>query len=234
MPRGTSIRVCHVITGLRTEGPRSCSRSCFPVDRSPLRIPWLSWVIGDRRAAAGPTGVPVEAIGVTQGVVTPGRWRKFRGAIERVEADVLVGWMYHGNRPRRWVPMVAARAGGDGGFAIFGGYARERPGTRLAVWLGARLSTRADRILYNSAASARDHEATRVRPQASGDDPQWIRLGEFLPRARPAGEVLRPNARFPTAPSVVCQVARYLRMKITSDSSMRSARLVEAGLPVHR
>ncbi len=174
------LRVCHVITGLETGGAELmlakllAARGAGDADS----------VVSLRDAGPVATrledlGVPVAAIGLGRGVPAAAQWRALRLAVAAHRPDVVVGWMYHGN-----LAASMAAAGRPVVWGIrqsFGGYRRERPGTRAAIWLGARWSRRPAGIIYNSRTSVAQHQAIGYSPRRVRVVPNGFDLTRFRP-----------------------------------------------------
>jgi len=158
MPRPN---IVHVISGLETGGAEMMLlRLLGGTDRSR----WRPSVISLRdRGTFGPRieslGVPVRVVGMQGSVPTPqALWRLLR-EIRGLSPSLLQGWMYHGNLAAVIAKVLVARrvptiwniryAPSD--------LALEKLSTAAAVRVGALLSSRVARIVYNSRAGAQRH-----------------------------------------------------------------------------
>jgi len=115
--------------------------------------------IGDELASLG---IPVIALGGRGGVLTPRQLKVVANATASWRPDVVHSWMYHSNVvaqglscfPRR--PRIACITSVRGSLDA----PEQQPlSLRFVRRLDAVLSTRADAIVFNSAASARQHAA---------------------------------------------------------------------------
>lgn len=154
--------VLHVVTGLGAGGAERFLARLLP----PLRARGFDASVVALRSGGSVAseieraGFPLEILGL-EGAPDLPRAAKRLSAIARERKPSLVqGWMYHGNLGA-WI----ARRGVPGRplvWSVRQGLYPDRPpraATRLAIRLGATLSSRADRIVYNGEAAARAHEA---------------------------------------------------------------------------
>lgn len=104
-------------------------------------------------------GVPVYHLGAAPGRISIRALTRLVAILKSEEPDLIQGWMYHGNLAARlaaWLlhdrPPVA--------WSIRGTHtqlAREKGLTALTIWAGAKLSSYASAIIYNSKVSAQEH-----------------------------------------------------------------------------
>jgi len=205
--------ICHVITGLKTGGAemmlwKLLSASEFRVRSSVISLRDKG-TIGPRLEALG---IPVTDIGIRKPLVGPIAWWRLRRAISDCTPDLIQGWMYHGNlaallgRPNhRWPVTWSIRQS-------FGGYSNEKAMTRIAIKVGAWLSSRAARIIYNARSSARQHEAIGYDPRRTVVIPNGFDLNTFRPDPVASAQLRARLALSPQA-IVVGNVARYHPMK---------------------
>jgi glycosyltransferase involved in cell wall biosynthesis len=187
--------------------------------------------LGDRFAVAGAITL---ALGFPRGrLPLAGTWRLVK-AVRRAEADIIQGWMYHGNlaatvarwlagcrAPLAWsihntlVPPVPMRAR-----------------TRGAFRLGAAFSWKPRAIVYVSAASASQHEQVGFRHERSIVIPNGIDCGLFRPRQDAAGR-LRIALGLAPSTSLVGWFARWDPMKGHSTLFNAARRLIDEGFDLH-
>lgn len=203
------LRVCHVISGLRTGGAElMLSRLIDATEGSTLESSVVSLSeessIGQALARRG---VAVTSLGLAPR--RPYRAIALPTVVRSTEPDIIQGWMYHGNvaatiastaHPR--VPLVWNVRG------TLYDLARERPLTRLMVRLGRLLSRRPARIIYDSRVSRSQHERFGFSSAGGVHIPNGFDVLRFRPdglaKARLRERLgLRPEARF------VGQLARF-------------------------
>lgn len=176
--RTSSARVLHVITGLNTGGAETAL--CRLLET--LRLPVFEHVV----VALGKPGTlsarvaavaELHHLGMNPARPRPRDLWRLRRIVRAAAPDVVHGWMHHAN--------IAATLATTGlGLPLLWGVrqslydqAKEKRLTRLMIKGGAMFSRRPRHILYNSAVSARQHEAagydanrTRVIPNGFDTD----------------------------------------------------------------
>lgn len=106
-------------------------------------------------------GVPVWHLGLDAPWRLPMASVELARIVRRFGPGVIQGWMYHGNLAA-FLACVVAPASPRLCWGIrqsLYDLAREKPGTRVMIRLGAHLSSRAEAIVYNSEAARRQHES---------------------------------------------------------------------------
>ena len=195
---------------------------------------WHARVISLRGAGTiGPRieklGIHVSAVGFGRGIRSVGAPSRLRREVAAASPDLLQGWMYHGNlaallaRPRSHPPVIwnIRQSLTD--------LTHERLVTALVIRAGAHLSRRVSKIIYNSHASARQHEAFGFDPGRTVVIPNGFDLSQFkpLPEAR---NILRARLGVASETILVGQVARFHRMK-NHFGFLRAAAIVAAAAP---
>jgi glycosyltransferase involved in cell wall biosynthesis len=106
-------------------------------------------------------GIPVYAIGLKPSVLQPLSLLRFARTARRINADLIQGWMYHGNLAAQFAGLFTPRP-----VSIFWNIRQslcsleeEKPATANAIKLGARLSHWPTKILNNSRKSVAQHSA---------------------------------------------------------------------------
>jgi glycosyltransferase involved in cell wall biosynthesis len=128
--------------------------------------------------------------------------------------DLLQGWMYHGNL----AALMAAPLLPTDVPVLWNITAtqcdlrQEKLTTALAIWLGARLSRRPDRILTDSMASARAHKQLRYETSGWVIVPNGFDLDRFRPSGRDRSEVLA-ELSLPADALLVGLIGRYHAVK---------------------
>lgn len=105
-------------------------------------------------------GVVVHSLGMKKGLPTPGSVYRFARLINRLDLDLIQGWMYHGNLAAqlgvalspRHIPVLWNIRGSSYNLKD------EKPVTAALIWLGGKLSGLPKRIINNSLVSAIKHE----------------------------------------------------------------------------
>jgi glycosyltransferase involved in cell wall biosynthesis len=226
-------RVCHVITALGTGG---AERMLWKLLAASEALRGGATVISLRDAGTvGPRiralGVPVVELGIGT-VPGPLALRRLRAAVRAAGADVVQGWMYHGN--------LAALAGASGLRCpvlwnirqSLGRLADEKPMTALVIRLGAPLSRRTRAIIYNSRVSAAQHERLGYAPLRTRILPNGFDVERFRPDPA-AGARLRARLGVPADTRVVGMVARFHPMKDHANFLAAMARLLPDDPTLH-
>lgn len=161
------VRVLHVITGLELGGAETMLYrliTSFPkseVETAVVSLRSEGRFGGDLTAR----GIPVRTMGLFGPRDIVRAFRGVRAAARDLEPDVIHGWMYHGN-------LAASLAAGRRKPTIWSirqslpDVSRERAGTRLAIRMGARLSSSVASVTYNSGRAMADHAAIGFQGQS--------------------------------------------------------------------
>lgn len=231
---GQRMRVAFVSTGLGTGGAEMALLRLLPA----LRVRGIDAMVASLRSQGtiGPRlraeGIPVAALDLPGIVAAASAWRRLLGCLRSFSPTIVHGWMYHGN-------LVALAAAGRlelpaawGIRQSLGLGTHDKWLTRRIIGAGARLSRRADLIVYNSAVSRAQHESRGYEAARAVVVPNGFDTQAWRPDA-----TLRPQVRSelgigPDAP-VVAQVARYHPGK-DYPTLLRAAAQVVAGHPAAR
>ena len=152
------MRIAHIITGLGTGGAETMLAKLIEALPSPehehVVMPLLSGgVLEARIAAAG--GQIVDA-GIPRSPRALLSLARLRRLVQEARADVVQGWMYHGNlvaslsasgRPVLWSVRQTLSS-----------ISHVRPMTRAVILASVPFAFRTNRIIYNATSSAADHE----------------------------------------------------------------------------
>ena len=230
------VRVAHVIPDLATGGAEmSLVRLLEGLDRA--RFASLVVTLrdgGSLTERAQRAGARVVSLGMRTTLPSPATIARLRAALRAFAPDVVQGWMYHGNlaatlggrllpeRPAVTWNIRQSLASLD----------RQRAGTRLVIRANALLSRRADRIVNNSVASARQHaalgfDASRVEIIANGFDSERFRPSAALRRTVRHELGLAPDAL------LVGMIARFDPVKRHDLFVAALEHAVDRGLDVH-
>ena len=209
------MKILHVISGLDTGGTELfLERLLQRLDRKEFSHAVVSLrtrgSVGSRLMEAG---VPVYAL--EAGVNFAGLRAPFalRGIVRREAPDLIQGWMYHGNlaawAASRWASDAALLWGIRQSLYDL---SREKPLTRMVIRANVRLSRRPRWILYNSATSARQHEAAGYRADKTHLISNGFDCGAFHPDAG-ARLSVRAELGLDRDSPLIGRMARYHPMK---------------------
>lgn len=185
-------------------------------------------------------GVPVRSLGLVRGLPTPAALWRLRQMIVETGADLIQGWMYHGNT------AASLAASGVGRPLVWGIHhslhdlSAEKPLTRLLIRSGSRLARqhKLSRIVYCSEASRVQHEAIGYPSHKSVYIPNGFDCQRFVPDPE-ARRRLRAALGLDEDTVLIGNVARFHPIKnhvgmIQAFSSIAErhprARLLFAGL----
>jgi glycosyltransferase involved in cell wall biosynthesis len=179
--------IAHVITGLDTGGAEAMLlRLLAATDGSR----WQQGVVSLRDR--GPIGQRIQQLGVSVGVIgirgsvpTPGALWRLRRELRQLAPSLIQGWMYHGNLASLVGRILSGRrlpvlwniryAPSD--------LSMEKRTTATVIRLGALLSSRATRIIYNSRTGARRHAELGYATGSSVIIPNGFDTDAFAPSA---------------------------------------------------
>jgi glycosyltransferase involved in cell wall biosynthesis len=159
-------------------------------------------------------GVPVDCLEVSSALQMPKAVLRLRRIMREHSPDIVQGWMYHACVAVS-LAVLAVSARPNVAWNIrqtLYGLKTEKPTTKLVIKLGAGLSGRADRILYNSRLSAEQHAHAGYCVERALVVPNGFDLEQF----RPSGDVREAKRReldLPMDVPVIGIVARYHPMK---------------------
>ncbi|NNC53243.1 MAG: glycosyltransferase [Erythrobacter sp.] len=178
------MKFLHVITGLNVGGAENMLAKLIENDPRPQTQHVLSLLkpgpLSERIKAAGAT---VHTLGMERGLPTIGAASRLAKLVRRIEPDVLHGWMYHGNLAATFA-RLASRTEIPTIWNIrhsLENAQRETLRTRALLALSRRLSHRPSAIVYNSAASAAQHEAHGFSPAQRIVIPNGFDCSAFRP-----------------------------------------------------
>ena len=208
------LRLLHVATGLGSGGAERTLAATAP---RLARHGWRSTVValgggGPFASVLEDAGVEVVTLGMPAGRPTPRGIAALIGLARRVRPAIVQGWMYHGNLGATLAGVIASAPVLWNVRQSLGSPETERPGTEFAIRLGARLSSSARRIVYNSVRSAREHAAIGYAPARSTVVPNGFDTDLFRPDPTVRAEVRRSLGIPPRAPLAGC-VARLHPVK---------------------
>jgi glycosyltransferase involved in cell wall biosynthesis len=222
-------RILHVITALSVGGAEMMLLRLLSATGSRYCQAVLSLkdegMIGPRVTELG---IPVYCLRLTGLASNYLRAVSVLPAIRRFRPDLAVGWMYHGNVTASLLSRVVGRPPVIWGIHhSVSSLANEPRRTEYLIRLGARLSRRADRIIYVSQASRRQHEALSYNPSAGVVIPNGIDDEMFAPDEDARRGVRTELGVAPDA-ILVGLVARYHPMKDHAGFLRAAARVLAA------
>ena len=228
------MRAAFVSTSLGTGGAEMALLRLLPA----LRAHGIDAMVVSLRSGGtiGPRlqarGIPVAALDLPGVVAAASAWTRLLGCLRSFSPTLVHGWMYHGN-------LVALAAAGRLGLPVAWGIrqslglgTRDKWLTRRIIAAGARLSNRADLIVYNSAVSRAQHEARGYEEARAVVVPNGFDTEAWRPDETARLHVRAELRIGPDAP-VVAQVARYHPGK-DYPTLVRAAAQVVAGHPAAR
>lgn len=180
-------KILHVITGLGVGGAemmlsRLVRWSCSERYRHEV----LSLMdLGPLAAPIAALGVPVQSLGMQPSKPTLGAAYRLRQAMARTQADIIQGWMYHGNLAAN-LGTFLARSKAKVIWNIrhsLHELALEKPLTRRIIRVSVPLSKRPRAIIYNARASARHHESLGYAAERTTIIPNGFDCETFRPDA---------------------------------------------------
>lgn len=177
----------HVITGLATGGAEMMLYkllSHIGCGNHEARV--ISLIGGGpMRERIQSIGIAVDSLHMRRGMPSLSAFRQLREIVCRYRPGLIQGWMYHGNLAASvagWFCRNNSPIVWNVRQSLYD-LKHERPLTRWVIRANARLSARADAIIYNSRTSARQHEefgfdASRTHIIPNGFDTEVFRPDE--------------------------------------------------------
>ncbi len=208
--------IAHVITGLDTGGAETMLLRLLAATDGTR---WQQGVVSLRhRGTIGQRieklGVPVRAVGIRGSVPSPWALWRLRRELRSLAPRLIQGWMYHGN-----LASLAGRVLTGRRLPVLWNirYApsdlvMEKRTTAAAIRLGALLSSRVTRIIYNSRAGARRHAELGYATGRSVIIPNGFDTDVFVPSTS-ARAALRRRLGVSEATLLVGRIGRYDPLK---------------------
>ena len=180
------MKILHIISGLSTGGAEMMLYKLLSVaDRNifdPIVISLTNYgtLLGKNIKILD---IPIYKIDMTAGCPKPWKVWRFIKLIRKIKPELIQGWMYHGNLAAllaKWVlpnhiPLLwNIRHTPDD-------LKKEKRTTARVISLGARLSSRPDRIIYNSNVSAQKHESMEYSDKHKQIIPNGFNCEQFKP-----------------------------------------------------
>jgi glycosyltransferase involved in cell wall biosynthesis len=190
------MRVLQIISSLSTGGAETMLRNVLSQWNSrEIQTMVISLTTRD---PVGPQierlGIPVLALESRHGVLTPRQALRLASAAASWRPDLVHAWMYHANVVayglaallRRRSPAIVTSVRG-----ALNAPDKQKPMLRLVRRLDARLSGRADAVVFNSAVSARQHVEVGYRARHISIIPNGFDVSRFAPSAVARREIRR-------------------------------------------
>ena len=154
------LRIAYVITGLCGGGAETMLFHMLRfMDRGRFELVVISLMdrgkFGDEIEQMG---IPVHTIGLRPGLATPSAFFRLVKILRAARPDVIQGWMYHANLAAQLANFFVQAPVCWCIQSSFLSFAAEKPLTRLAIRLTARMSRRAAKVVYVSHVSRTQHE----------------------------------------------------------------------------
>jgi glycosyltransferase involved in cell wall biosynthesis len=156
------------------------------------------------------------------------------GFVRAARPDVIHGWMYHGNLAASWIRrwLVKSAALTFGVRQSLYDIRDERPLTRAVIRIGARQSSSADAVVYNSQISRLHHTSIGYHGERSLVIPNGFETRRFIPDESRRADT-RARLRIAEGEFVVGIVGRFHPVK-DHATFLQAATLVARTLPRSR
>lgn len=231
------MKICHIITGLWTGGAETMLYKLLQEWQQDDQVDGCVISLSTPQAMTEKIqalGVPVYSLGKSSDVSKlQALWRLSR-LIKELQPDLLQGWMYHGN-----VASLLARRALEAKPVTLWNIRQalyelhnEKLMTRLVIKLGAYLSSRVDKILYNSKESCIQHTQAGYSESNSHVIPNGFLLEEFQ-RNQEQRQLLRERFNIADDELLVGLVGRYHPIKGQYDF-IQAAKFILAQQPKTR
>ena len=169
---------------------------------------------GKHEATIRGLGVPVHSLAMSPGKPSLGALIRLARTVRRLQPDVLVGWMYHGDLAASLAKLMLLRR-----VPVIWNVRQslyslsfEKRGSAAVIRLLARLSRFADCIAYNSEISARQHEEIGYRKDRSVFIANGYNTAAFGPSDE-AKQSVRAELGLPENALLVGRFGRFAAMK---------------------
>lgn len=168
---------------------------------------------GKHEEALRAAGVPVHSLGMVAGKPSLKSLLKLRTLVRQIQPDLLVGWMYHGNLAATLASWIGHRAPvlWNVRQSLYS-LALEKRGSAMVIKLLARLGFNPRSILYNSAVSARQHEAIGYPAAKTMLIPNGFDTTKFMPDDAARASV-RAELGLPSDALLIGRFGRHSAMK---------------------
>jgi glycosyltransferase involved in cell wall biosynthesis len=228
-------RILHIISDLSVGGAEIVLCNLLSeLDRARFAPTVVSLMDkGPLRARLEALGIPVVSPQMTPGLPNPAAWRRLLKLVRAARPDLVQGWMYHSNL----AASFARRALGLRAPVVWSVHytldalATERRLTRLVIKAGAPLSAGAERVIFVSRTSQRQHAALGYRTERSVVLPNGVNVHEFQPSDE-ARRSVRAELNLPPDAPVVGHVGRFHPQKDHANF-LRAAQIIARQTNAH-
>jgi glycosyltransferase involved in cell wall biosynthesis len=225
------MRVLHIISNLTTGG---AEMMLYKILHTMNRERFESVVIslmdeGRFGKALKKAGLEVHTLGMKAGKPSVKAVWRLLHLIRSINPDIIQGWMPHGNLAAslsrvflgKQVPVIWNIR-----HALYN-IQHEKKGTAKVIKVGAMLSKRTAKIIYNSRVSAQQHQAFGYSASQTVIIPNGFDTQQFQP-SQTAREKLRKTLQVPEDTFLIGLIARYHPVKDHANFLNAAARLVKA------
>lgn len=221
------VRVLHVITGLGTGGAeRMLVRLLAATDRQRFQPIVISLIDeGTQGEHIRDMDVPLYTLGMQRGRPSLAALRSLNRLVRELRVDVVHGWMYHAALAVTLVSRL--RPAVIGIHHSLHEFSREKSGTRLVVRALRWSSLRADKIVYCSTASWKQHVDFGYPGVKSTVIPNGFDCDAFYPRAEER-EGVRKSLGLKQDDFIVFNLGRYHPVKDHKNFLMAASLLIRS------
>lgn len=210
------LRVCFITTGLGAGGAEMMlCRLIGGMDRTRFNSSVISLTEGGRHVdTLAELGVPVSSLAIPAGRPTLSGVIRLIKLVRRLDPDLLVGWMYHGNLAALLARMVLFRRVPVLWNVRQSLYSlgHEKRGSAAVIRMLGPLSRFVSSIAYNSKLSVRQHETVGFRNDKTVLIPNGIDTSVFAP-SDAARRNVRAELGIPGEALLVGRFGRFTSMK---------------------
>lgn len=206
------IRVTHAITGLEPGGAENYLLRLLRESGLAFASSVISLRSGGALASQfQAAGIPLEELAITPTARGILRLAAVLPRLRRGAADVMQGWMYHGNMvasAMAWGRMPVVWNIRETVYDL----AQEKAATAQLIKISSRFSSRVDCIVYNSHVSRDQHRRLGFRPRREAVIPNGVSVEQFFPDVS-RGSAIRRQLGIPEGTVVVGRFGRSHPMK---------------------
>lgn len=228
--------ILHLITGLNTGGAEmTLFKLLSNMDRNRFSPTVISMIdAGPIGKKIQQLGIPVHGIGMRMGRPYPFSFWRLIKKVRAFQPNLIQGWMYHGNLAAQFanaflskpVPVIWNIR-----HSLYD-LAYEKKMTAWVIRLGARLSSRPAKILYNSKVSAAQHETLGYVSEKTTMIPNGFDTDIFAPSAEARLEIRR-ELGLSSSTILIGLIGRYHPMKGHANFIRAAAHISQSEPKVH-
>ena len=233
MKTKSPLHVTYITTGLGTGGAEMMlAQLVAGIRRDRFEQSVISLTEGGKHEATiRALGVPVHSLAMSPGKPSIGALVRLAKIVRKLQPDVLVGWMYHGDLAASLAKIMLCRR-----VPVIWNVRQslyslsfEKRGSAAVIRLLAKLSGWADCIAYNSEISARQHEEIGYRKERTVFIANGYNTTSFVP-SEEAKLSVRAELGLPSDALLVGRFGRFAAMK-DFGSFIEAAALVRDAMP---